>query len=273
MARRGRRSRGLSDGMTGLLLGLAGFLVLGALGGGYWMVKKSRPVLDAETNCPKSGPTGIHVILFDRSDPISEQQAQRIRQAIERYKNNAPFGLRFDLYTFSGDTSHALQPKLRVCALGKPSEANALIENPDMVRRRYETKFAAVLDQTVAELLRGSQEKNSPIIESLRAAAISSFGPVDTGQMPLRLTMISDMVQNTPLSNQFQTEPNFQQLSRTPSWPTMQPQFKGADVDILYLLRLTALRKGTPIQNRSHQNFWEQLVSNSGGHILTIDPL
>lgn len=230
-------------------------------------------MLDSETNCPKSGPSGIHVILFDRSDPISEQQAQRIRQAIDKFKNEAPFGLRFDLYTFQGDTQHALQPKLRICAFGKPSEANAWIENPESVRKRYEAKFSAVLDQTVAELLRGSQEKNSPIIESLRAAAISSFGSVEAGQIPLRLTMISDMVQNTALSNQFQTEPNFQQLSRTVAWPTLQPQLKHAEVDILYLLRLSALRKGTPIQSRGHQLFWEQLVTGSGGHLLSIDPL
>jgi hypothetical protein len=259
--------------MTGLLLGLAGIILIGALGGGYWLVKKARPVLDAETNCLKSGPNGIHVILFDRSDPISEQQAQRIRQAIDKFKNDAPFGLRFDLYTFQGDTQHALQPKLRICALGKPSEANAWIENPELVRRRYETKFTAVLDQTVAELLRGSQEKNSPIIESIRAAAISSFGPIEAGQIPLRLTMISDMVQNTALSNQFQTEPNFLQLSRTVMWPTLQPQLKGADVDILYLLRLSAARKGAPIQTRGHQVFWEQLIAGSGGRVLSIDPL
>jgi hypothetical protein len=258
--------------MSGLLLGLAGIILIAGLGGGYWLVKMRRPILDAD-NCPKSGPNGIHVILFDRSDPISEQQAQRIRQAIDKFKNDAPFGLRFDLYTFQGDTQHALQPKLRICALGKPSEANAWIENPELVRRRYKTKFASVLDQTVAELMRGSQEKNSPIIESLRAAAISSFGSVETGQIPLRLTMISDMVQNTPLSNQFQTEPNFQQLSRTVAWPTLQPQLKGADVDILYLLRLSALRKGMPIQNRGHQLFWEQLITGSGGHLLTADPL
>ena len=143
MARRRGRSPGLSDGMTGLLLGLAGVLLISALGGGYWFVKSSRSALDTETNCPKSGPSGIHVILFDRSDPISEQQAQRIRQAIEKFKNDAEFGLRFDLYTFQGDTQHALQPKLKVCALGKPSEANAWIENPELVRRRYETKFSA----------------------------------------------------------------------------------------------------------------------------------
>jgi hypothetical protein len=273
MARRGRRSRGLSDGLTGLSLGLIGVILLAALGGGYWYVKNSRPTLDLETNCPKSGPSGIHVILFDRSDPISEQQAQRIRQAIDKFKNDAPFGLRFDLYTFQGDTQHALQPKLQICALGKPSEANIWIENPELIRRRYETKFTAVLDQTVAELLRGSQEKNSPIIESLRAAAISSFGSVEPGQIPLRLTMISDMVQNTTLSNQFQTDPNYQQLARSAAWPTLQPQLKGADVQVLYLLRLSALRKGTPIQNRGHQLFWEQLIAGSGGHVLSIDPL
>jgi hypothetical protein len=120
--------------------------------------------------------------------------------------------------------------------------------------------------------LLGSQEKTSPIIESLRAAAISSFGPVEAGQLPLRLTMISDMVQNTSLSNQFQIEPNFQQLTRSPTWPTLQPQLKGADVDILYLLRLSALRKGVRIQNRGHEVFWEQLVTGAGGHLLTIDP-
>jgi hypothetical protein len=273
MAKRGRRSRGLSDGLTGLFLGLVGIILIAGLGGAYWFLKSSRPILDSETNCPKSSLSGIHVIMFDRSDPISEQQAQRIRQAIEKFKNEAPFGMRFDLYTFQGDTQHALQPKLRICALGKPSEANAWIENPELVRRRYETRFTAVLDQTVAELLRGSQEKNSPIIESLRAAAISSFGSMEAGQIPLRLTMISDMVQNTPLSNQFQTEPNFQQLSRTVAWPTLQPQLKGADINILYLLRLSALRKGMPIQNRGHQLFWEQLIAGSGGRLLSIDPL
>lgn len=273
MPRRSRRSRGLSDGIAGLLLGLGGLLLIGALAGGYWFVKSGRVVLDAATNCPKSGPNGIHVILFDRSDPISEQQAQRIRQAIDKFKNEAPFGLRFDLYTFQGDAQHALQPKLQICALGKPSEANALIENPESIRRRYESRFTGVLDQAVAELLRGAQEKNSPIIESLRAAAISSFGPVEPGQMPLRLTMISDMVQNTPLANQFQTEPNFQQLTKATTWPTLQPQLKGASVDVMYLLRLSALRKGVPIQNRGHQLFWEQLITASGGHVLSIDPL
>lgn len=272
MARRSRRSKGISDGITGLLLGVLGIILVAGLGGGYWLIKSSRPKLDAN-NCPSSGPKAIHVIMFDRSDPISEQQAQRIRQTIDRYRNDASFGQRFDLYTFQGDTQHSLQPKLQLCALGKPSDANALIENPESVRRAYEIKFAKVLDQAVSELVRGSQEKTSPIIESLRAASISSFGPVSAGEMPLRVTLISDMVQNTSLANQFAAEPNFALLSKSPAWVTLQPQLKGASVEVLYLRRLTALRKGAPIQNRGHQLFWEQLISASGGRPDTFDPL
>jgi hypothetical protein len=271
MARRRRRSRGgLPDGVTGVLLGLLALLIISGIGGGYWYVRRTRPILNAETNCPTTGPTGIHVILFDRSDPISDQQAQRIRQVIVKYKEAASSGVRFDLYTFSGDTSHVLSPRLQVCAVGK--EANELIENPERVRQRYEKKFSEVLDQTVGELLRGSKEDKSPIIESIRAAAITSFGAVEPSQIPLRLTLISDMVQNTNLYSNFQTEPNFQQLSRNPAWPTLQPQLKGAEVDIIYLLRLSATRKGVQIQNRGHQAFWEQLIAASGGRLMSIDP-
>jgi hypothetical protein len=272
MARRSRRSKGLSDGARGILLAIFGLALIGLLGGSYWWVKRSRPVLDPETNCPVAGPTAIHVILFDRSDPITDQQGQRIRQAIERFKLDAPFGLRFDLYTFQGDTTQVLQPKLQICALGKPSEANPLIENPEKIRKQYDAKFSAVLDQTVAELLRASKENSSPIIESLRAASITSFGAVTTGQIPLRLTMISDMVQHTSLNSQFQAEPNFQILSHSSAWPSMQPQLKGADVDIFYLLRPAATRKGVPIQNRGHQTFWEQLISASGGRLTSNEP-
>ena len=273
MARHKRRAKRLSDRASGILLTIVGLAIIAGLGGGLWWVKHSRPQLDQATNCPKSGPTGIHVILFDRSDPITDQQAQRIRQVIEKLKSEAPFGLRFDLYTFEGDTAHELDPKLRICAPGKPEDANQLIENPELVRRRYETHFAEVLNQTVSDLLRAQTQKTSPIIESLHAAAITSFGPVERGQIPLRITMISDMIQNTPLYSQFQSESNFQQLSRSNAWVSLQPQLKGAETDILYLLRPTAMRSRVRIQNRGHEAFWEQLIAASGGRLNSVDPL
>jgi hypothetical protein len=273
MARQKRRAQRASETTKGILLGVFGVALLAILVGTYLWVKSTRPQLDAETNCPKSGPSAIHVLLFDRSDPISDQQAQRIRQVIENYKAMAAFGTRFDLYTFEGDATHVLAPKLRICALGKPEDANKYIENPERVRRRYETRFSSVLDQTVVELLRGSTQKTSPIMESIKAATITSFGPVEQGLIPLRVTMISDMIQNTKLYSQFQSDAKFSDLGKNPAWVTLQSQLKGADVDILYLLRPSAQRNRIVIQNRSHELFWEQFVSASGGRLNNIDPI
>jgi hypothetical protein len=272
MARRRRGKDPKSESRMGFLLGAAGILILLVLFSGYAWVKSNKIQLDAE-NCPTSGPRGIHVLLFDRSDPISEQQAQRVRQYIDKVKLTATFGTRFDLYTFEGDTLHALEPKLRICAPGKPEEANIWIDNPERVRKKYDNDFSKVLDQTVAELLRASTQPNSPIIESIKAATITSFGPTERGRIPLHVTMISDMVQHTKLLSQFQSDVKFADLAQNPTWLSLQPQFKGAEVDIVYLLRPTAQRNHLPIQSRSHQLFWEQLISAAGGRLNTVDPI
>jgi hypothetical protein len=272
MVRRKRAKRDQGDKAVGVILGLIGIILVAALAGGAWWLRKTKVQLDAD-NCPMSGPRTAHVIMIDRSDPISGQQAQRIRQHVDGLKNGAGFGARFDVYTFEGDTKTEMLPILRVCAPGRPEEANELIENPEFIRKRYEERFAAVLDKAIAELLQESTRSNSPIIESLRAASITSFGPIAAGSIPLYVTLVSDMVQHTAATSHFRAEPNFTQLSKTPTWPSLRPELKGADVDVLYLLRPTAKRGGMSIQNRGHQFFWEQLIAASGGRITNIEPL
>jgi hypothetical protein len=268
-SKRSRRSR--NDKAIGLILAVVGILLIGGLSGGAWYLHKTKVHLDAE-NCPESGPTAVYVIMIDRSDPITGQQAQGIRQQIDEIKNDARFGTRFDVYTFEGDTKNEMDPLLRICAPGRPEDANELIENPEFVRRRYE-EFSKKLDDEITALLRVSTLPNSPIIESLRAAAGTSFGPFPIGKIPLHITMVSDMVQNTSALSQFKSESNFSQLSKSPAWSMLQPHLKGAEVDILYLLRPEARRGGVMIQNREHQLFWEQLIKASGGQVENILPL
>jgi len=269
-SRRARREKG--DKTLGIALAIAGVMLIAALAGGAWWLRKVKEPLDAD-NCPRSGAKAVHVIMIDRSDPITGQQAQAVRQRVEKLKNEAVFGTRFDVYTFEGDAKNEMRPFVRVCAPGRPEDANELIENPELVRRRYEERFSNILDKSVAELLQVSTLPNSPIIESLRAAAITSFGPLAAGKIPFHVTLVSDMVQNTALASHFRTEPNFAQLAKTPAWTALQPDLKGADVDILYLIRPTAKRAGAAIQNRGHELFWEQLIAASDGRLNSILPL
>jgi hypothetical protein len=229
-------------------------------------------VIDATTLCPQSGPAAINLILFDRSDPVTPQQAQHIRQALQRVKLEAKVGARFDVYTFDGDTTNVLLPVLSLCVPKKAESANELIENPEWIRRRYEEQFSRVLDQTIDGLLTVSTRSSSPIIESLRAAAQTSFGAIDTGEVPLRVTLISDMVQHTRAVSHLRTEPNFEKLSRQSDWASLRPQLKGADTAILYVLRADAVRGDVRVQNRGHQEFWRQLIAASGGRLTLFDP-
>src|SRR5262249_10204278 len=104
-----------NDRFVGVLLGLMGLLLIAVLGGGALYLKKQKIALDPTSNCPKSGPTSVHLVIFDRSDPINGQQAQRVRQEVQQIKNAAEFGYRFDLYTFDGDEKNVLAPILSIC--------------------------------------------------------------------------------------------------------------------------------------------------------------
>ena len=270
MGRR-RRERARTDKQLGLVLFVVGFLLLCGMAGGAWWLRKTKIVLDAE-NCPvPGGPRAVHLIMIDRSDPISGQQAQQIRQILQAEKDHAPFGTRFDVYTFEGDALNELKPIVRLCAPGKSEDANELIENPEKIRRQYNEKFSSVLDRSIEDLLKATTKPNSPIIESIRAAAISSFGSITPDRIPLKATLISDMVQHSGSASHFRTLPDFDTLSRSASWASIKPDFHGAEVRVLYLLRFTAVRGGVPIQNRGHQLFWNQLISASRGRPVSID--
>src|SRR5690606_6859381 len=141
---------------------------------------------DGRTNCPVTGPRSLHAIIIDRSDPISGQQAQRLRQLVSTWKSEAEFALRFDVYTVEGDASNVVEPVLQICSPGKPDNVNPIYQNPDRVRKRFEESFSAVLDRTVEQLLKESTRSSSPIIESTKAAALSSFGPFSGFKTPLQ---------------------------------------------------------------------------------------
>jgi hypothetical protein len=276
MARRSRRKRrgGLPDWLTGALLGAIGLLLIGALVGLNVYFDHAKKKLGSD-NCPLGeAPQAIHVLIFDRSDPISEQQAQRVKQLMKQLKDAASFGYRFDIYTFEGDAKRELHPELRVCSPGRPEDANELIENPELVRRNFEKAFSERIDQVVNQLLMETTRPSSPIIESLRAAAITSFGPLpDTSKVLLKVTLFSDMIQNSPLYSHFRSETEFSVLSKNAIWPSLRPNLRGADVEIYYLLRPEAKRtNGSSIQNRGHQKFWEDLVGQSNGRISRIEP-
>ncbi|SRR6266404_2007006 len=265
------------DKATGILLGLIGLLLIAGLAGAWYWVNNKQVKLDAATNCPLSGPTAVHAILIDRSDPLLPVQALQARQTVDRYVRSAKIGERFDLYVADGDAGKVLSAVSSVCNPGRGDQANELYQNPQMIQRQFEEKFLKPLGANLDELLSVATSNTSPILESIRAAAVSSFGAIELGAIPLRLTIISDLVQNTPLYSNFRSEPNFADLAKRPEWRALQANLKGAKVDVMYLLRADAKRNGLPIQNMGHQRFWFSVFEVDGADRsldgVKIDPL
>jgi hypothetical protein len=104
----------MPDALVGTFLTMLGLVLIGGLAAGAWWIA-TRPKSDPVTNCPPSGPRAVYLVIFDQSDPVSPQQAQRIRQKMQRLKADAQVGDRFDIYSFEGDTKNVLKPRLEMC--------------------------------------------------------------------------------------------------------------------------------------------------------------
>lgn len=275
MARRGRgrSSSGSRDKLQGLLLSGLGACLLGLLVAGAIWLKSSRPETDKETNCPLSGPTAAHVIMIDQSDPISGQQAQEVRNYLTSVFRNARFGTRIDIYTFEGNSSDVLKPKTRLCAPKRPADGSEWTENLEYLKRDYENKFSKVVLAAVDGLLQAKSLPTSPLMESIRAASITSLSDLKLPADRLDMTFVSDMVQHSSNFSQISSNVPFEALAKTAGWPSLQPKLRGATVRVLYLLRPRAVRAGKPIQDRGHQMFWEKFFQASDGHVVSIEPL
>ena len=273
MARRRRHNKSRNDRLAGFGFALVGLALLAALIGISLWVKSRAIATDEATNCPLAGPLAVHAIIIDQSDAISGQQAQQIRQLLGKVRREAAFGTRFDIYTFEGNATDELRAKLSICAPGKPEDANALYENPDLVRKNYEEKFVREIDTALDSLLQTDTLPTSPIIESIRASSITSFAGTDVAPGSLNLTLISDMIQNSPHLSQFRSDVAFEKFAQSTAWPSLRPHLGGVTVRILYLMRPEAARGGKPIQSRGHQAFWEEFIAASGGSIESFEPL
>lgn len=273
MSNRRRRRQERSDRIQNWAFGAIGAILLAALGFGLWWVNARHVPVDETTNCPRAGPRAVHALLIDQSDPISPQQAERVRQEMARLRDSSNFGERIDIYVMEGDTQNLLTPVLSVCNPGNPREANQLYENPEQIRRAFEERYATQVQRTIDSLLSATNRPNSPILESIKAVAIGAFGPYEQGAIPLRLTIVSDMVQHSQAVSQFRGETGFAELSRSPTWRGLLANLKGAEVHIFYLLRPTARRGNTPIQNRGHQQFWEQVIGAFNGRLARLEAM
>lgn len=249
------------------LVGFATVLILaGALGFVGWS-QATRIDFDAATLCPSSGPTAVHAILLDQSDPITSLQAQRLSQVVDKIVDEAGIGERIDLYVLTRDSTQALTPRLSLCR--PKSEGSRWTENPKRIHDRYIARFRQPLDDALKLLMAPAPtpSQSSPIMESVKAVCVAAFGsmPRDT---VARLTVASDMIQYSRVLDHYKQR-DFEVFAKSAGYKEVLADCHKAVVNVLYLIRT----RDTRVQDRKHQLFWEKFFDRENATLNRMETI
>ncbi len=234
---------------------------------GYFRLKGARVQLDEVTLCPRDfPPSEIHAVLIDRTDPMTVIQRASVRHHLESIKSQTPQYGAIELYTVGPIKDELIQADIRICNPGKGEDVNALFGNPEMVKRKWRNEFSQKIDDVFDKILTTDAANESPIMEGIQSIAISAFGTPGESAVPLKMTIVSDMLHHTSEFSQYQGDLAFGDFRQSHYYKQVRPRLDGVEVTILYLRRSTT----NSIQGRAHIEFWQKFVGAAGGVVTGV---
>jgi hypothetical protein len=257
-----RQARNRRKGIAILSVSL---LALGVGSAGYVYLKQSRIQLDAETLCPKTGPTSITAILIDSTDPLAAVQKDYVQKYFDEFSESIPDGAMVSMYSTSAYSEQQFGPTARLCNPGDGSGASELTANPQRLRQRWQEMFREPFRNMVETDIERGSASQSPLLEMLKALSVDAF-PLKDRASPLQLIIVSDMLANTSQYSHYTNHVSFESLRDQPYFVHLFPNLRDVDVRVLYVGR-EGLEE---IQTRQHAEFWAAYFEFVGASLKSI---
>jgi len=252
----------------GLLLGIAGIAICAA----FWFVvdyqNQKRAIINSSTTlCPEQSTkkiwAGLHeiipppierrtAIVVDSTDRIAAHQRDEIQDWIQtEFVSSLSRFEQVSIYSLS-DFSELGRPIFSKCA--PPGKANPWIENPRLVREKFEKDFLQDLLAVVDSLASVEEADSSPILEMLEKVSREAD----------RVVFISDLMHHTDDFSLYRSprgEHDYQILADTEYAENFGAALADTHLSVLLLPR-TKLRKQ---QTSQLQDFWDSHMRSNGG--------
>ena len=174
---------------------------IAAIGVGAWMYFHTAEY-DKETACRKAH-GGLQakeqvVFLFDVTDKLNEDVADRLRLYVSKTINKLPSETLIEFYVLDDRISNYKADYLHCIPL-KPEEAG-VTDNAEMVKKEFNKKFKKQLTAAIDRLSSSTKTYDrSPICEMIKAVVLQSFGNNKVKVMgSRRLIVISDFMHHLP---------------------------------------------------------------------------
>jgi hypothetical protein len=267
VARRRPRQRsapGLGwSGVAGALLLLLA-IVSGATLAYFYFSTPARPILDAESLCPVSGPQGITVVLVDTSDDLPATTQQEVLGQLDDMITTLPPFYKLDIRVLdiAAGRSRSLFAK---CNPGDGAGLSQWTDNPRIARLRWIEDFRKPAADAVKNSISSAKANNSPIMAAIQDIAIGDFSNAASQDVRKTLYVISDMIEYTRDYSQYPRagDLSFQRYKQSPAYLKFRTDLHGATVIIRYVTRQS---NGQPVvDGTKHMEFWKAWIEDDRG--------
>ena len=261
---RQRRSSGFGwSGLGGVLLLLLA-IVSGAALAWFYFSAAPRPVLDAQSLCPVTGPQGVTVVLVDTSDDLPETTRREVLGQLDDMITTLPPFYRLDIRVLdiAGVRSRSLFSK---CNPGDGAGLSEWTDNPRIARLRWIEDFRKPAAAAVKNSLASAKATSSPIMAAIQDIAIDQFSGAASEKARKTLYIISDMIEFTKDYSQYPRagDLSFGRYKQSPAYLKFRTDLHGATVIIRYVTRQTS---GQPLlDGTKHMEFWKAWVEENRG--------
>ena len=250
-----------------VLVGLVGVAI-----GAYVLSQRSYVATNAETLCPiDEPPAEVVAVILDMSDRLTEVQLLSVRNHLNRLMyTELPRFTYVEAYAVQDRAGVVAEPVIGLCNPGKGDDLNRIYQNPELARKRWEQDFAAMLSAKLDELLAAPDSASSPIFEAVQAVAVRSFNKPEYDDVPKRLIVVSDLLQNVPAkgagASHYRGVPDFDDFKASPYFSQVRADLNAVRVHLYYMNR-----SDHRIQGVEHIRFWDDYFGAQGATVETVE--
>jgi hypothetical protein len=178
--------------------------VFAVTGVGLWFyINLEDPVTFDKDSCPTNySVSELVVVIIDQTDPITPIQRQKILEQLKRAKADLPQYGEMQIYTVGSVNLKTLPIAFRGCNPGSKDQINKYTQPIKIAISRWNS-FNRKFDEYLSGVLQSTSENTSPIIESIRSVGVTAFSRKQYDQLPKKLIIVSDMLQNSALFSHY----------------------------------------------------------------------
>src|ERR1700729_3738445 len=261
---RQRRSSGFGwSGLGGVLLLLLA-IVSGAALAWFYFSAAPRPVLDAQSLCPVTGPQGVTVVLVDTSDDLPETTRREVLGQLDDMITTLPpfYRLGIRVLDIAGVRSRSLFSK---CNPGDGAGVSEWADNPRIARLRWIDDFRKPAAEAVKNSISSAKANSSPIMAAIQEMAVDQFSSAASENARKTLYIISDMIEYTRDYSQYPRagDLSFQRYKQSPAYLKFRTDLHGATVILRYVTRQTGNQQ--IVDSTNNMEFWESWIEDNRG--------